>query len=138
MQTVSDEDGDRYLLCKQSSESSLVRDPETGEEQYLPNESLTTESAAPLAAAADGIDTATRRAVLACRNEEALGLLVDLTDRGATAAETLVDAYDLCESDLVGILTEFRAAGLVRETTVVGRPGYEPTPEAEAVVDRLR
>ena len=36
------EHGDeRYLLVKQSSESSRVRDPATGEEQYLPNEELT-------------------------------------------------------------------------------------------------
>ena len=37
MRTV-DHDGDRYLLVKRSDESSLVRDPETGEERHLPNE----------------------------------------------------------------------------------------------------
>ena len=40
MRTV-DYDGDRYLLVKRSDESSLVRDPETGETAYLANDRLT-------------------------------------------------------------------------------------------------
>jgi hypothetical protein len=138
MQTVSDENGDHYLLVKRSGESSLVRDPATGEEQYLPNETLTVESDSPLTTAAEGIPPATRRAILACRDDRSLGLLLELTERGPTAVETLLSAYDLCESDLHGILTEFRAAGLLRETTVAGQPGYEPTSAAEGAVERFR
>lgn len=139
MQILVDDDGRRYVLVKRSDESSLVRDPETGEQTYRPNDTLTpVDDVSALEAAAAGLDDATRRAVLACPDDRALGLLVEVVDRGPTAAETLTDAYDLCESDLHGILGEFRAAGLVTETTVAGVPGYEPTPEARRVVDRLR
>jgi len=138
VQTVTDDDGRRLLLVKRSSESSLVRDPDTGEESYRPNESLSAVDDPPLAAAADGLAGPVRRAVLACPDDRALGLLVELVDRGPTAAETLTAAYDLCESDLHGLLAEFRAAGLVRETSVAGRPGYAPTDDAAAAVERLR
>jgi hypothetical protein len=138
VQTVTDDDGRRLLLVKRSSESSLVRDPDTGEESYRPNEALSAVDDPPLAAAADGLADAARRAVLACPDDRALGLLVELVDRGPTAAETLTAAYDLCESDLHGLLAEFRAAGLVREATVAGRPGYAPTDDAGAAVERLR
>ncbi|MEM4781040.1 MAG: hypothetical protein QXG03_05715 [Halalkalicoccus sp.] len=40
MQTVEDAEGTRYLLLKRSGESSLVRDPDTGEERYLRNDTL--------------------------------------------------------------------------------------------------
>lgn len=138
MQTVRDADGRRYLLIKRSSESSLVRDPATGEERHLPNDALDTEGESPLSAAAGGLDPAVRRAVLACRDERALGLLVEFADRGPLSVRTLLDSYDLCESDLLGVLTEFRAAGLLAETTVAGERGYEPTEEAVAVVERFR
>jgi len=35
MQTVVDAEGTHFLLVKRSSDASLVRDPETGTEQYL-------------------------------------------------------------------------------------------------------
>jgi hypothetical protein len=138
VQTVSDEDGRQYLLVKRSSESSRVRDPKTGDERHLPNEALTPEEASPLSAAADGVDDATRRALLACRDDRTLGLLVELVDRGATPVRTLLTEYALCESDLHGILTEFRAAGLAAETRVAGERGYEPTDDARDAVERLR
>lgn len=50
----------------------------------------------------------------------------------------LLGAYDLCESDLHGLLTEFRAAGLVVETTVYGERGYEATDAAKEGVELLR
>ncbi|MEZ3143686.1 hypothetical protein [Halobaculum sp. MBLA0143] len=138
MQTVTDEDGERLLVVKRAAEATLVRDPETGEESYREPETLTPTDDAPLSTAADAVDPAVRRAVLACPDDRALGLLVELVDRGPTAAETLTTAYDLCESDLLGLLGEFRAAGLVREATVAGRPGYEPTDDGEHAVSRLR
>lgn len=138
MQTVTDENGDRLLVVKRADEATLVRDPRTGEESYRPNETLTATDDAPLSTAADAVNPAVRRAVLACPDDRALGLLVELADRGPTAAETLTAAYDLCESDLSGLLAEFRVAGLLRETTVAGRPGYEPTEDCRRAVERLR
>lgn len=138
MQTVTDDDGRRLLLVKRSSESSLVRDPDTGEESYRPNESLSAVDDPPLAAAADGLAGPVRRAVLACPDDRALGLLVELVDRGPTAAETLTAAYDLCESDLHGLLAEFRAAGLVAETEVAGERGYRTTETASDAIACLR
>ncbi|GAA0191887.1 DUF7346 family protein [Halobaculum roseum] len=138
MQSVRDADGTRYLLVKRSAESSLVRDPATGEERYVPNDDLEPDGESPLSAAADGLPPELRRAVLACRDERALGLLVEFADRGALSVRTLLDAYDLCESDLHGLLAEFRAAGLLAETTVAGERGYEPTEAALRVVERFR
>lgn len=138
MQTVRDGDGTRYLLVKRSAESSLVRDPTTGEERHLPNDALEAEGESALSAAASGVSPALRRAVLACRDERALGLLVEFVDRGALSVRALLDSYDLCESDLHGLLAEFRAAGLLAETTVAGERGYEPTDEAVTAVERFR
>lgn len=117
-----------------------MRDPATGEERYLPNDELEPEpeGESPLAAAAGGLPEGVRRAVLACRDERALGLLVEFVDRGPIAVRTLLDSYDLCESDLHGLLAEFRAAGLVAETTVAGERGYEPTDAAADAVARFR
>ncbi|MFC7136470.1 DUF7346 family protein [Halobaculum litoreum] len=138
MQTVRDGDGTRYLLVKRSAESSLVRDPATGEERHLPNGDLEPEGESVLAAAAGGLPDGVRRAVLACRDERALGLLVEFADRGPLSVRTLLDSYGLCESDLLGLLSEFRAAGLLAETTVAGERGYEPTEAALTVVERFR
>ena len=138
MRTVRDEDGTRYVLLKRSAESSRVRDPETGAERYLPNEALTPVDASPLATVAQGLPEDVRRAVLACRDERALGLLVEFVDRGPLSVRTLLDAYDLCESDLHGLVAEFRAAGRLAETTVAGERGYEPTDAAREAVTRFR
>ena len=138
MQSVRDEDGTRYILLKRSAESSRVRDPETGEERYVPNDRLTSGDESPLAVAASGVPEEVRRAVLACRDDRALGLLVEFVDRGPLAVRTLLDGYDLCESDLHGLVAEFRAAGLLDETTVAGERGYQPTDAARDAVDLFR
>jgi hypothetical protein len=139
MRTVRDTAGDRYLLVKRSGESSLVRDPETGEERYLPNDELTTtEEASPLEVAAAGVPEPVRRVVTAAHTERSLGLLVELADRGPVAARALLAAYDLCESDLYGLLTEFRAAGLVTECDVGGERGYDATEATRTAVATLR
>lgn len=138
MQPVRDEDGTSYVLLKRSAESSRVRDPETGEERYVPNERLTPEEESPLAVVAAGLPEEVRRAVLACRNDRALGLLVEFVDRGPLSVRALLDGYDLCESDLHGLVAEFRAAGLLAETTVGGERGYEPTDAARDAVGRFR
>jgi len=49
----------------------------------------------------------------------------------------LLDSYDLCESDLHGLLGEFRAAGLVQEAEVFGQRGYDATETASDAVELL-
>ncbi|MFD1597473.1 DUF7346 family protein [Halobellus rarus] len=140
MQTVRDADGERYLLVKRSTDSSLVRDPETGAERYLPNGELRfgAEEESPLSVAASGVPEAVRRVVSAAHDERSLGLLVELADRGPISVVELLDAYDLCESDLHGLLAEFRAAGLIDEATVHGERGYDATEVTERAVAALR
>jgi hypothetical protein len=139
MRTVRDETGTRYLLVKRSGESSLVRDPETGAERYLPNDELAAvDGVSPLDVAAAGVPGPVRRVVTAAHSERALGLLVELADRGPVGIRDLLDAYDLCESDLHGLLAEFRAAGLVEERDVAGERGYDATETTREAVAALR
>ena len=139
MRTVSDEDGTRYLLRKQSSDTSLVYDPETGTEQYLDNDRLAAvDGESPLVTAATAVDAPVRRLLTATHNDRSLGLLVELVDRGPCSTIELLESYDLCESDLHGLLAEFRAAGLVEEATSHGERGYDATELATTAVDQLR
>jgi hypothetical protein len=139
MRTVRGPDGQRYLLVKESSDASRVRDPETGEERHFPNDELDAEGGdPPLETAASGVPEAVRRTMTAVPNERALGLLIELAERGPLPVETLLDSYDLCESDLHGLLAEFRAAGLVEEAEAFGRRGYDATDLAREAVDALR
>jgi hypothetical protein len=132
MRTVRDAEGDRYLLLKQSGESSLVRDPATGETRHLPNEALEpVDGESPLATAAGRVPQSVRTLLSAVRDDRSLGLLVTLLDRGPTPVRTLLAVTDLCESDLHGTLAEFRAAGLVEERSVAGERGYAATETAE-------
>jgi len=139
MRTVSDEDGTRYLLRKQSSDTSLVYDPETGTEQYLDNDRLAAvDGESPLVTAATAVDAPVRRLLTATHNDRSLGLLVELVDRGPCSTIELLESYNLCESDLHGLLAEFRAAGLVEEATSHGERGYDATELATTAVDQLR
>jgi hypothetical protein len=138
MRTVRDEHGDRYLLLKQSGESARVRDPETGEERHLPNDSLVVvDGESPLETASRVVPGAVRTVVNAAHDQRALGLLLEVEERGPVDIRVLLDAYDLCESDLHGLLAEFRAAGLVRELEVAGGRGYETTDEASEGLELL-
>lgn len=140
MRTVYHTDGTQYLLCKESSESSLIRDPRSGEERYVPNEKLTIADAddSSLIAAASGVSKPVRTVLTASHNEEALGLLVELTDREGLSVVAMIDAYDYCESDLNGQLAEFRAAGLITEAEIYGERGYEPTEMTKSAIESLR
>lgn len=139
MRTVRDDDGRTFLLVKRSGESSLVRNPETGSERYLPNDELTVDAeASPLATAAGAVPASVRRVLTATPDERSLGLLVELVDRGPLAVRTLLSAYDLCESDLHGLLAECRAAGLIEETRVGGERGYDATETTREAVSLLR
>jgi hypothetical protein len=133
-----DHDGERYLLLKRSGESSLVRHPETGEERYLPNEELTESGESPLVTAARRVPDATRQVVTAVHSERALGVLVELDERGPLSVRAVLGGYDLCESDLHGLFGELRAAGLVVETEVDGERGYRLTDRGREGLDGLR
>lgn len=137
MQTV-EHDGDRYLLVKRSGESSLVRDPATGEERYLPNDELTATDEAPLEAAARAVPGPARRILTAVRDERALGVLVELEARGPLSVRAILGSYDLCESDAHGIFAELRAAGLVEAVRVDGERGYAATELAKESLRSLR
>jgi hypothetical protein len=138
MRTVEDETGDRYLLLKESAETSLVRDPTTGERRHLDNDSVeVVEGESPLVTAAGGVPAELRTLVSAAHDERALGLLLEIDRRGPVGVRALL-AYDLCESDLHGLLAEFRAAGLVTERSVDGERGYDTTESAVDALARLR
>lgn len=131
MQTVRDDAGRTYLLLKRSAESSKVRDPKTGTEQYIPNEQLTAVTdESPLEGASRAVPESVRKLLTAVRDERGLGLLVEVAEHGPVGVRQLLSTYDLCESDLHGLLAEFRAAGLVQEATVAGERGYEATDDA--------
>jgi len=138
MRTVRDDAGNRLLLLEQSAESSRVRDPSNGEERHVPNADLElVDGESPLATAARAVPDTTRRLTTAVHDDRALGLLLELDERGPLAVQTLLDAYDLCESDLHGILAEFRAAGLVEEADVGGERGYDTTSEGHTALVSL-
>jgi hypothetical protein len=139
MRTVRDTEGTQYLLVKESGESSLVRDPATGDERHLPNDDIeTVDGESPLETAASAVPDAVRRVLTAAHDERALGLLLEIETRGPVGVRTLLSAYDLCESDLHGLLAEFRAAGLLEETTTNGQRGYVTTDGASAALARLQ
>ena len=128
MRTIRDEGGNRYLLLKRSSDSSRVRDPETGEERHLPNDALEVVGGeSPLETASRAVPESVRTIANAVHDDRSLGLLLEIEARGPVNVRVLLDAYDLCESDLHGLLAEFRAAGLIREVEVSGGRGYETT-----------
>lgn len=137
MRTVEHE-GRRYLLVKQSADSSLVRDPTTGEERYLPTDELSVTGESPLEVAAASVPEAPRRVLTAVRDERSLGILVELEERGPLSVREVLGAYDLCESDLHGVVGELRAAGLVTETEVDGERGYGTTALASEGLASLR
>lgn len=139
MRTVRDVDGSRYVLLKQSEESSLVRDPETGQRRHVRTADLEpVEGESPLETTASAVPEPVRTVLTAVRDDRALGLLFEVRARGPVAVRTLLDGTDLCESDLHGLLAEFRAAGLVAEARVRGQRGYDTTETAETALARLR
>jgi len=139
MRTVRDEAGTRYVLVKESSDTSLVRNPETGDQRHLANDDLEpVDGESPLSTAAKAVPASARTVLSAAHDDRALGLLLELDDRGPLSVHQLLDAYDLCESDLHGLLGEFRAAGLLAEADVMGQRGYDTTPTASEGLAVLR
>ncbi len=134
MQTVRDDAGRRYLLLKRSAEACLVRDPDTDERRYIETERLTPIGQSPLVTAAEHISTETRRRLAVGPDERGVGLVSELDRRGPLAVRTLLVEYDVCESDLHGMLGELRAAGVVKETSVAGERGYRLTDAAQEIL----
>ena len=139
MKSVQDDTGKRYLLLKRSEQASLVRDPQTGNECYVQNDRLedTTDKSA-LETAARSVSEPLRTLLTNVHDEETLGLLIELADRGPLGVRTLLDGYDFCESDLHGRLTVLTAAGLLEETEVVGERGYRVTDACRTALETLR
>jgi len=135
MRTVRDDAGRRYLLLKESAEACLVRDPETGEERYIDNGALTQTGQSPLVTAAERLSGETRRDLTHVPGERGMGLLAELDRRGTLAVRTLLRDYDVCESDLHGLLGELRAAGAIEEAAVAGERGYALTDATRETLD---
>lgn len=138
MKTVRDDTGKPYLLLKASDSASLVRDPETGNECYVQNDRLESVDQSVLETAARTVSNPVRTLLTNVHDEETLGLLVELDERGSLGVRTLLEGYDLCESDLHGRLTVLSAAGLITETDVAGERGYQLTDHCERALDAIR
>jgi len=139
MRTVEDGEGNQYLLVEHSEESSLVRDPADGSERQLPTDAIEpVDDASPLATTATAVSEPLRRVLTAAHDDRALGLLLAIEADGPTDVRVLLDRYELCESDLHGLVAEFRAAGLLREADVPGGRGYDTTEVASEALATLR
>jgi hypothetical protein len=139
MQTVRDGDGTRYLLLKRSGESSLVRDPDSGEQRYLDNDELSPAGgSSPLETAAAEVDEPVRRLLGAVHDDRTLGLLLVLDTAGPLSVRELLGIDALCESDLHGTVAELRAAGLLEEREVGGERGYATTDLTSGALSSLR
>ena len=139
MKTVRDDDGNRFLLLKRSDKASLVRDPETGEECYLQNDRLEPVSgASALEIAARSVEEPVRALATAVHTERDLGLVLEIADAGPIAVPTILERYDLCETEVHGRLAELQAAGLLEETQVDGYRGYRATDRCERAVELVR
>lgn len=139
MRTVRDDTGRRLVLLKESSDSSLVRDPETGERRHVANDRLeSVDGESPLETASRAVPDPVRAVASAVHDDRSLGLLLEIDARSPVDVRTLTGAVDLCESDLHGLLSEFRAAGLVTETDAAGVRGYETTERASEGLAAMR
>jgi hypothetical protein len=138
MQPVRDETGTQYLLLERGADVSLVCDPATGAREELPTGQLEPLDEPPLETLASGLSTPLLTLITAVHDEQSLGVLVALADRGGLAVRTLLAETTLCESDLHGLLAELVAAGLLAETTVAGEHGYEATETAREAIAQLR
>ncbi|MCU4740163.1 DUF7346 family protein [Natronoglomus mannanivorans] len=139
MKTVRDDDGNRYLVLKQSGDASLIRDPETGNECYVKNDRLETVTGqSALETAAQGVSQPIRTLLRSVHDDPSLGLLIELADSGPLGVRQLLETYDMCESDIHGRLAEYTATGLIEETDVGGERGYRATDECQRALATLR
>ncbi len=131
MRTVAFGD-ERYLLVERAGDACVLAHPGTGDRLVVPADAVAERPAvSPLATAAEAVDAAPELRA-AVPDRRALGLLAELDRRGPTPVRALLE-YDLCESDLHGVLAELSAAGLVAEARVAGERGYRLTGRAAAL-----
>jgi hypothetical protein len=126
---VRDDAGNRYLLLAASRETCLVRDLATGEERHVANDRLRPAGEPPLVAAAARLSEDACRELAVTPGERGFGLLCELDRRGPLAVRTLLAEYDLCESDLHGLLGELRVSGAIEPRSIGGERGYALTEE---------
>lgn len=139
MKTVQDNTGKRYVLLKHSEHASLVRDPTTGNECYVQNDRLeAVDDESALETAARTISSPVRTLLTTVHDENGLGLLVELDERGPLGVRTMLDAYDCCESDLHGQLTILSATDLIAEVDVAGERGYRLTNDGKTALEAVR
>ena len=136
MKRVRDDDGRTYHLLKRSGDSALVRDVETGVERYRPvNELQAIDRGSPTDDHLEAIPRPVRTLVRATPNEDALAVLALLDRRGPLSVRRLLDETTFCESDVNGIVTGFRLAGLLTEVDVNGERGYATTETATRALE---
>lgn len=138
MRVVRHADGRRYPVLERHESSLVVRDPTTGKRRTLSTDEVERVDADALRVAAERVRTGDGSDLAPARDERALGLLVELVDRGPLPVRDVLGAYDVCESDLHGIAAEYRSAGLIRESEVDGERGYAATEDGVAAVALVR
>lgn len=137
MRVVEDRDGRRLVVVSESRSAVRVRDPASGQEEYLPRDVVTPVGPSSLEHAAGAVAAPVRRVIRGVHSDRMLGVLVVLHARGPMGVRSLLEASSFCESDFHGVLGELRAAGLIVQETVSGEPGYGLTEEGEAGIEAL-
>lgn len=114
MRAVRDPCDRLVVLVERTGEAVRVRDPASGSERGLARTDV------------DPVEGASR-------SPRELGLLLVLAASPRRIRE-LLDGWGFCESDINGVISELRAAGLVERRAVDGEPGYRLTTAGAAVV----
>lgn len=133
-------EGDRYLLLKRSTSSSLVYDPVSGDRRYLPNHELDISDKSGHGGSEESLLNRIPElgALGSIADDATLEILFEIETNGPLPARDLLGRIDCCESDLHGIISELRAAELVTEIDLPGGRGYQTTARASEALDRSR
>lgn len=130
MRIVRDDDGRFSVLVDATGSTCRARSLHDGTERTVPSDELTVVEPAD-ALDVLGIDADERDSLRKmARTDRAIGLLVELNTAGPLSVRTILDRFDICESDLHGLVTELRAAGFLEPATVYGERGYRTTDRA--------
>jgi hypothetical protein len=145
MDIVRDGSGTEFLRLERSAESSRVRDPRTDEELELPNGEIESSEASALSVAGWAVPEAIREELGTVGDDRTLGLLWEISGRDPIGVRVLLDEYDLCESELHGMVGELRAAGLIEPAEpaalnpiAASDRGYRTTERARSAFARHR
>ena len=145
MDTVRDGSGAEFLRLERSAESSRVRDPRTDEELELPNDEIESSEASALSVAGRAVPEAIREELGTISDDRTLGLLGEISGREPVGVRILLDEYDLCESELHGMVGELQAAGSIEpvepatlDPIAASDRGYRTTEQARGAFSRYR